>query len=97
MEVSSFQLEDIHAFRPACGIFLNLTPDHLDRHGTMERYLACKANLFANQGPDDVAVLNLVDPAVAGLGRRVAGASGRAQGDLLLDCRSARRRPRRAA
>jgi UDP-N-acetylmuramoylalanine--D-glutamate ligase len=71
VEVSSFQLEDIHAFRPACGIFLNLTPDHLDRHGSMERYLACKANLFANQGPGDVAVLNLVDPAVAGLGRQL--------------------------
>jgi UDP-N-acetylmuramoylalanine--D-glutamate ligase len=71
VEVSSFQLEDIHAFRPACGIFLNLTPDHLDRHGTMERYLACKANLFANQGPGDVAVLNLLDPAVAGLGRQL--------------------------
>jgi len=72
VEVSSFQLEDIHQFRPACGIFLNLTPDHLDRHGTMERYLACKANLFANQGPDDVAVLNLVDPAVARLGAEIA-------------------------
>jgi UDP-N-acetylmuramoylalanine--D-glutamate ligase len=71
VEVSSFQLEDIHAFRPACGIFLNLTPDHLDRHGTMERYLACKANLFANQGPNDVAVLNLADPVVAGLGREL--------------------------
>lgn len=71
VEVSSFQLEDIHTFRPACGVFLNLTPDHLDRHGTMERYLECKARLFANQGPDDVAVLNLADPAAAGLGRRL--------------------------
>jgi UDP-N-acetylmuramoylalanine--D-glutamate ligase len=68
VEVSSFQLEDTFAFRPAVGVFLNLTPDHLDRHGTMERYLACKADLFARQGPDDVAVLNLSDPAVAGLG-----------------------------
>jgi UDP-N-acetylmuramoylalanine--D-glutamate ligase len=68
VEVSSFQLEDVHAFRPAVGVFLNLTPDHLDRHGTMERYLACKANLFAHQGPEDVAVLNACDPAVAALG-----------------------------
>ena len=51
VEVSSFQLEDVHSFRPAVGVFLNLTPDHLDRHGTMERYLACKAKLFAKQGP----------------------------------------------
>jgi UDP-N-acetylmuramoylalanine--D-glutamate ligase len=72
VEVSSFQLEDTHRFRPAVGVFLNLTPDHLDRHGTMERYLECKANLFANQRPGDVAVLNLADPAVAALGARLA-------------------------
>lgn len=71
VEVSSFQLEDVHAFRPTVGVFLNLTPDHLDRHGTMERYLACKANLFARQGPGDVAVLNLADPAVAALGEEL--------------------------
>lgn len=69
VEVSSFQLEDVHDFRPAAGVFLNLTPDHLDRHGSMENYLACKANLFARQGPGDVAVLNLADPEVAALGR----------------------------
>jgi UDP-N-acetylmuramoylalanine--D-glutamate ligase len=72
VEVSSFQLEDTHRFRPAVGVFLNLTPDHLDRHGTMERYLACKANLFANQQAGDVAVLNLADAAVAGLGAQLA-------------------------
>jgi UDP-N-acetylmuramoylalanine--D-glutamate ligase len=72
VEVSSFQLEDTHLFKPAVGVFLNLTPDHLDRHGTMERYLECKENLFANQGAGDVAVLNLDDPAVAGVGARLA-------------------------
>ena len=76
VEVSSFQLEDVHAFRPAVGVFLNLTPDHLDRHGTLERYLACKANLFANQRTGDVAVLNLADPAVAALGVELAARSG---------------------
>jgi UDP-N-acetylmuramoylalanine--D-glutamate ligase len=72
VELSSFQLEDVHAFRPAAGVLLNLTPDHLDRHGTMERYLACKANMFVHQGPRDWAVFNLDDPAVADLGRQVA-------------------------
>ncbi len=76
VEVSSFQLEDIHAFRPAVGVFLNLTPDHLDRHGSMERYLACKANLFAHQEATDVAVLNRDDPAVAELGVQLAARSG---------------------
>lgn len=76
VEVSSFQLEDIHEFRPAVGVFLNLAPDHLDRHGSMERYLACKANLFMNQQAEDVAVLNLVDPAVAALGADLTGRPG---------------------
>ncbi len=73
VEVSSFQLEDIHTFRPAAAVFLNLTPDHLDRHGSMERYLACKSRLFANQRAGDAAVLNLADPAIAGLGAELAG------------------------
>lgn len=76
-EVSSFQLEDICSFRPVAGVFLNLTPDHLDRHGSMERYLVCKANLFRNQTSEDTAVLNAVDPAGAALGveltRRLQG------------------------
>jgi UDP-N-acetylmuramoylalanine--D-glutamate ligase len=76
VEVSSFQLEDTYAFRPAVGVFINLTQDHLDRHGTMERYLACKANLFARQEADDVAVLNLADPAVAALGAELAARPG---------------------
>ncbi len=73
VEVSSFQLEDTRRFRPAVGVFLNLTADHLDRHGSMERYLACKSNLFAQQGPEDVAVLNAGDPAVAALGAELEG------------------------
>ncbi len=76
VELSSFQLEDVHAFRPAAGVLLNLTQDHLDRHHTMERYLACKANLFAHQRPGDQAVLNLDDPAVAALGRGLAAREG---------------------
>lgn len=71
VELSSFQLEDVHDFRPAAGILLNLTPDHLDRHGSMERYLACKAALFAQQGPGDWAVVNAADPAVASVGREI--------------------------
>ena len=88
VEVSSFQLEDVHAFRPATGIFLNLTPDHLDRHGTMERYLACKANLFRNQGEEDVAVLNLADGAVAALGVALASRPGGPRVDFFSTGRS---------
>lgn len=75
-EVSSFQLEDVHAFRPEVGILLNLTQDHLDRHGTMEHYLEIKGRLFQNQGAADVALLNRADSWVRGLGERLGGRSG---------------------
>ena len=62
-ELSSFQLELIDKFRPNIGVWLNLTPDHLDRHRSMEAYGAAKARLFENQTGDDAAVLNADDPA----------------------------------
>jgi UDP-N-acetylmuramoylalanine--D-glutamate ligase len=57
-EASSFQLEDTEYFGPECAVFINLAPDHLDRHVTLENYLAAKLRIFANQGNDDVAVYN---------------------------------------
>jgi UDP-N-acetylmuramoylalanine--D-glutamate ligase len=66
-EASSFQLEDTSLFSPECAVFLNLAPDHLDRHGTLEDYLDSKLRIFANQGNDDVAVFNEDDPALAGV------------------------------
>lgn len=61
VEVSSFQLETIHNFRPKVAVFLNLTPDHLDRHKTFNKYKRCKMNIFKNQEKDDWAVLNYDD------------------------------------
>jgi ferredoxin len=58
LEISSFQLETIQTFRPRIAAVLNVTPDHLDRHGSFERYLAAKARIFENQQADDFAVLN---------------------------------------
>ncbi|HEX5609573.1 MAG TPA: UDP-N-acetylmuramoyl-L-alanine--D-glutamate ligase [Solirubrobacterales bacterium] len=80
-EASSFQLEDTSLFAPECAVFLNLAPDHLDRHPDLESYLAAKLRIFANQCNDDVAVYNADDPALAGtdLGgcaRRVAFCTG---------------------
>ncbi|HET7510525.1 MAG TPA: UDP-N-acetylmuramoyl-L-alanine--D-glutamate ligase, partial [Solirubrobacterales bacterium] len=82
-ECSSFQLEDSVAFAPECAVFLNLAPDHLDRHRDLESYLAAKLRIFANQGNDDLAVYNADDPFAAGadLGgcaRRVAFCRGAA-------------------
>ena len=61
-ELSSFQLELIETFRPNISVFLNLTPDHLDRHHTFESYGAAKARIFENQTEADSAVLNADDP-----------------------------------
>lgn len=57
VEVSSFQLEHVEAFRPAVAILLNLQPDHLDRHGSMHAYAQLKFRLFARQTTGDVALL----------------------------------------
>src|SRR5215469_7259581 len=66
VELSSFQLELTDKFRPDIGVFLNLTPDHLDRHKTMEVYTAAKLRIFAKQTELDAAVLNADDaPTVA--------------------------------
>jgi UDP-N-acetylmuramoylalanine--D-glutamate ligase len=62
-ELSSFQLELTDKFRPEIAAFLNLRPDHLDRHRTMEAYGAAKAKIFANQSAMDFAVLNADDAA----------------------------------
>jgi UDP-N-acetylmuramoylalanine--D-glutamate ligase len=80
-EASSFQLEDTSFFAPECAVFLNLAPDHLDRHGDLQSYLAAKLRIFANQGNDDVAVYNADDPELAGVdlggcARRLAFCAG---------------------
>jgi UDP-N-acetylmuramoylalanine--D-glutamate ligase len=64
VEVSSFQLDTIETFRPAVGVLLNITHDHLDRYDDFETYAASKMRLFANQRPGDVAILNADDPMI---------------------------------
>jgi UDP-N-acetylmuramoylalanine--D-glutamate ligase len=61
-EISSFQLETVHDFRPEVSAILNITPDHLNRHHTMENYIAAKKRIALNQELDDVCVLNYEDP-----------------------------------
>lgn len=63
LELSSFQLEDLTAIgrSPHISLLLNLSPNHLDRHGNMEAYLAAKTQIFAYQGPEDIAILNADD------------------------------------
>jgi UDP-N-acetylmuramoylalanine--D-glutamate ligase len=71
LEVSSFQLETIKTFRPRVAAILNITPDHLDRHGTFEAYRDAKARVFENQREDDFTVLNADDATCKQLGSRV--------------------------
>ena len=61
-EISSFQLETIHTFRPRVSAILNITPDHLNRHHTMENYVKAKQDITKNQTKEDYCVLNAEDP-----------------------------------
>jgi len=70
-EVSSFQLEDIHRFRARAAVLLNLEPDHLDRHGTMDAYRRAKLRVFENQLAGDVAVVPRGFEPVPGAARRI--------------------------
>jgi UDP-N-acetylmuramoylalanine--D-glutamate ligase len=81
VEVSSFQLETTETFHPWIAVLVNLSPDHLDRHASFEEYSAAKARIFANQTPNDWAVVNADDPAALALAR-----GGRARRfDFALD------------
>jgi UDP-N-acetylmuramoylalanine--D-glutamate ligase len=64
VEASSFQLELTETFHPWIAVMLNVSPDHLDRHSSIDAYTSAKARVFENQTPDDWAVLNAEDSAV---------------------------------
>jgi UDP-N-acetylmuramoylalanine--D-glutamate ligase len=70
VEVSSFQLETIHTFRPSISIWLNFAPDHLDRYRSVADYRAAKLRIFENQTDADVAVVNAIED-VSGIRPRV--------------------------
>ena len=70
LELSSFQLETIDAFRARIAVCTNVTPDHLDRHHTFENYANAKARLFETQGEDGHAILNADDPTCVGYASR---------------------------
>jgi UDP-N-acetylmuramoylalanine--D-glutamate ligase len=71
-EASSFQLEDTLAFAPEVSVLLNITPDHLDRHGTLDAYRAAKLRIFTNQTSGAAAVLpDEMDVTIGGSARQV--------------------------
>lgn len=67
-EISSFQLETVHTFHPQVSAILNITPDHLNRHHTMECYIRMKERITENQTAEDVCVLNYEDPVLRAFG-----------------------------
>jgi UDP-N-acetylmuramoylalanine--D-glutamate ligase len=71
LEVSSFQLETVDSFRPQVAVLLNITADHLDRHGTLDAYVTIKTRIFAAQTAADFAVLNIDDPLVAAAAKKI--------------------------
>lgn len=72
-EVSSFQLESIVDFKPKVAVILNITPDHLDRHGTFENYALAKAKSFLNQDNNDYTILNFDDEPTRALAEKTKG------------------------
>ena len=70
-EVSSFQLETIRTFHPRCAVITNITPDHLNRHHTMEEYIRVKERIAENQGPEDVLILNYEDQELRRFGESI--------------------------
>jgi UDP-N-acetylmuramoylalanine--D-glutamate ligase len=71
IELSSFQLETIHEFKPDVSAILNITPDHLNRHHTMENYITMKENIAKNQTEAEVCVLNYEDPILREMSNRL--------------------------
>src|SRR5215472_4261686 len=70
LEVSSFQLESTQEFHPEIAVILNITPDHLDRHGSFENYAMAKERIFREQSAEDALVLNADDPRAAEAAQR---------------------------
>lgn len=77
LELSSYQLDLTHSLKPDVSILLNVTPDHLDRHGGMDGYVAAKRRVFLNQGKGDTAIIGADDPYSQRICTEVIAANGR--------------------
>ena len=73
LELSSYQIDLMPSLKPKVAVLLNLSPDHLDRHGSMEAYAAVKARIFARQGPGDSAIVSLDDEYCAAIAKSLDG------------------------
>ena len=80
-EISSFQLETIEHFHPKVSAILNITPDHLNRHHTMEEYIRVKELITENQTAEDTCVLNYEDEVLRKFGETLQD-----EGHIFLQC-----------
>lgn len=71
LEISSFQMETVYKFRPDISVILNITPDHLDRHHTMDNYINLKKKITLNQNPNDLCILNYEDGNTRNIGSQI--------------------------
>jgi len=85
LEMSSYMLERLHALRFDAAALLNLSPDHLDRHGDMAGYIAAKARIFDRQQPGDVAAVGIDDPDSAAFAGGRVKVSGHQPADVWCD------------
>ncbi len=76
LELSSFQLDLAKSFRPDIAVMLNISPDHLDRHGDMAGYIAAKKRIFANQTKDDTAIIGVDDAPSQGMCAEISSSGG---------------------
>ena len=90
LEVSSFQLERIETFRPRVAVWLNLSPDHLDRYRDLAEYRAAKLRIFAFQTEDDFAIVNAAEELPTLRAKRTTFSGYESNGDFALDGRSIR-------
>ena len=77
LELSSYQLDLTSSLRPDAAVLLNITPDHLDRHGGMDGYIAAKKRIFLNQGPNDTAVIGVDDAYCQRICTEISGSNRR--------------------
>ena len=85
LELSSYQLELLETFRAHVAVWLNITPDHIDRHGDIAGYVAAKENIFARQKPRDCAVIGIDDPPSRGVFEHLVRRPGIAEVPVKLE------------
>src|SRR5205807_5201788 len=85
LELSSYQLELLDSFHANVAVWLNITPDHIDRHGDMAGYVAAKENIFARQQPGDCAVIGIDDEPSLEIHGRISARPGIAAVPVAFD------------